>query len=190
MSERVQKMTIVECSDFFKSYNDNISKGLMLFKCKVGLKIENWTLAKQDENPNFNENIYKFMQVPIVKEKIRIEKETNFKFFILSKDDRGRVFCNHDLYKLLREDKGLVLNVDLAKAEYRDNLTNERNEIDSFEKESFIDDIEKQDINSLLMIHRFISSIASGVRRPSDTTVAKEMKDYLTSFLSRNKINL
>ena len=52
------------------------------------------------------------------------------------------------------------------------------------------DDISVNDENSLRFIYRFIGSIASGVKRPSDKDTAIEAKRYLKSFLDKNDIEI
>ena len=54
--------------------------------------------------------------------------------------------------------------------------------------EEDIFDLSTSDVNSLMMINRFLSSIASGIRRPSDKDKASEMRHYMSSFLERNNI--
>lgn len=91
----------------------------------------------------------------------------------------GHVYINKEFYNLLRADKRLYIkgNADLA---YYDMLDGKREQLASFKGEI---DFEEQDLNSLRYIAKFLGSIASGIRRPSDAMAAKEMQTYLTNVI-------
>lgn len=131
---------------------------------------------RNDSNPSWMllDNDYRI----VTANSDKIKPKQRVRRFFISKNEQGRIYVNNDLYKILREDKDLYIELHDYKLEYQDVLTDEVGKLE----ETL--DISNNDKNSLIMINKFLASVASGIRRPSDKDVASEMRKYLTSFIS------
>lgn len=159
-----------------KSYHNKVLK-----KCEIGC--EEWTLADGIEW-NFEKYSYDFFKKEVVKTAYD-EKSNGMRGTVVTiwKNDMGRVFIDNHTYSLLKEDKKLSLRMIEVYARYYDNFSgdSERAELSG---------ISVDDANSLMMINRFLVSLGSGIRKPSDKDKANEMSTYLTTFLHENNISI
>ena len=163
--------------DLLKKYLEN--KHLYILKRTI-VGTTDW--EETDEN---SIDILKYNYSLVKKEKPANKKITNI-LKIWKRDNR--IYVDAQTYSLLREDERLYIKSHNAEMFYYDPLTWEKSTDAVIEQEKEVDDIDANDENSLRMIYRFISNIASGVRRPSDKNQAIEMKKYLSSFMRKNYI--
>jgi len=163
--------------DLLKKYLEN--KHLYILKRAI-IGTTDW--EDTDEN---GIDILKYNYSLIDKKKPSNKKITNV-LKIWKRDNK--IYVDAQTYSLLREDERLYIKSYNAEMFYYDPLTWEKSTDAVVEQTEEVDNIDANDENSLRMIYRFIASIASGVRKPSDKKNAIEMKKYLSRFMSKNYI--
>lgn len=179
--EKAKLMTTKECTEFFRDFEENKSKGLSLYKQKVGSTIAGLASIKEVEQEALDLRNYRYF--------FDIEKNNKKSSPIcitMWLDNYGKVVLDRKTYSLLKTDMKLSFIAEKYKATYYDHFTTETEVADM----STLEDFEKDDVNSLIFIYKFISKIASGIRSPSDKDSASEMKYYLQSLLNRNSISI
>ncbi len=182
--EKTKPMTSEELKIFFRDFEDNKRKGLVLCKRKIGKTLiagPASELESECESLNFTQYRYFFDTKP----EHKVSKSIPITL-TLWLDNYGKVIADRKTYSLLKQDKKLSIVSEKHKATYYDHFTNESELVDM----SILEDFSSDDVNSLIVVHKFLSKISSGLRSPSDKDKASEMRYYLESLLSRNNINL
>jgi transposase len=158
--------------DLFRKYkeqweNDKDSYFVESTKCGV----DEWSI---DENPKWDLVGFNY-RIRRKKSKSEIKKkdDESVKFIVtLWTDEKGHVYADNKTKSYLKSGAKLSIKVQKAHVHYYDHFNSDVSEFDyeKIQTDSMeADDIDTNDENSLRMIYRFISSIASGIRRPSDS---------------------
>ena len=135
------------------------------------------------ESPSWNwdKNEYRVRAKDKLVSKYTIKKFSDYQMFAFRLNEFGRVIVSRNLYSMLMENEKIVCRVYAESMSFEDTTDMEMTK----GARKFVNKtaISQEDKISLRVVNNFLKSISSGIRRPSDAAVARELSVGLSEMI-------